>query len=65
MFVETLYFSLMLGTSFLPNIGGYIDPGSGSIVIQLIIGALVGVGITMKIYWYKLKNLVSKFNKND
>jgi len=28
----------------------YLDPGSGSIVIQAIIGALVGVGITVKIY---------------
>jgi len=33
----------------------YIDPGSGSIIIQAIIGALVGVGITVKIYWYKIK----------
>lgn len=33
----------------------YIDPGSGSIIIQAIIGALIGVGITVKIYWVKLK----------
>ena len=37
------------------NILLYIDPGSGSIIIQAIIGALVGVGITAKIYWYKIK----------
>jgi hypothetical protein len=33
----------------------YIDPGTGSIVFQAIIGALVGVGITLKIYWIKIK----------
>ena len=33
----------------------YIDPGTGSIVFQAIIGALVGLGITIKIYWYKIK----------
>jgi len=33
----------------------YIDAGSGSVVIQMIIGALVGVGITLKLYWYKFK----------
>jgi len=33
----------------------YIDPGSGSIIAQAIIGALIGVVITVKIYWLKLK----------
>jgi len=41
----------------------YIDPGTGSIVIQAIIGALVGVGITLKIYWYKIKEKL--FLKNN
>jgi len=43
----------------------YIDPGSGSLVIQIIIGALVGVGITVKIYWYRLKGFISNINKKD
>lgn len=33
----------------------YIDPGSGSVVIQMLIGALVGVGIAVKVFWVKLK----------
>ena len=65
MFIEALYFSLILGGSFLPNIGGYIDPGSGGLVIQMIIGALVGIGITLKIYWYKLKNLIFNVKNKD
>ena len=43
----------------------YIDPGSGSLVIQIIIGALVGAGITIKIYWYKLKEKIFHINKKD
>ena len=43
----------------------YIDPGSGSIIIQAIIGALVGVGITIKVYWAKIKmSLENKFSKS-
>ena len=42
----------------------YIDPGTGSIVIQAMIGALVGVGITLKIYWYKIKEKLLEKN-ND
>ena len=33
----------------------YIDPGSGSMIFQMLIGVLVGVGITIKIYWTRLK----------
>jgi len=43
----------------------YIDPGTGSLVIQVILGALVGVGITVKIYWYKIKEKISHINKKD
>jgi len=44
---------------FVSDAYAYIDPGSGSMIIQIIIGALVGVGITLKIYWYKLKEKLS------
>jgi len=40
----------------------YIDAGSGSIILQVIIGFLAGLGITIKIYWYKIKQ---KFKKNN
>ena len=33
----------------------YLDAGTGSVVIQALIGVLVGVGISLKIYWYKIK----------
>ena len=41
----------------------YIEPGTGSIIIQGLIGALVGVVITLKIYWYKLKERFSQNSK--
>ena len=50
---------------FLPDILGYIDPGSGSIVIQVIVGALICLGVTMKIYWFKLKSMFFNITKKD
>jgi len=47
------------------NAYAYLDPGTGSLVIQLIIGALAGVGITIKVYWVKIKEKIStKFSRN-
>ena len=42
---------------FVSDVYGYIDPGTGSIVLQALVGALVGIGITLKIYWHKFKEL--------
>ena len=33
----------------------YIDPGTGSLLIQSIIGAIAAFAVTMKLYWHKLK----------
>ncbi len=49
----------------LESVFNYLDPGSGSIIIQAIIGALVGVGITLKIYWYKIKEKIMKPNRSN
>ncbi len=38
----------------------YLDPGSGSFLIQLLIAGLVGVGFFVKVYWKKIKGLFSR-----
>jgi hypothetical protein len=34
---------------------GYIDPGTGSLIVQSVIGAIAAIGVTLKLYWHKLK----------
>ena len=44
----------------------YLDPSSGSLVVQMILGALVGIGVTLKIYWYKIKERLGRIkNKTN
>jgi len=33
----------------------YLDPGSGSLIIQLVIGALLAIGLTIRIFWSRIK----------
>ena len=33
----------------------YLDPGSGSVLVQIIIGAVLGVGVAVRIFWSKIK----------
>lgn len=32
----------------------YIDPGTGSIILQAIIGAVVGAAIAIKLFWHRI-----------
>ena len=49
---------------FVSDAYAYIDPASGSMFIQVIIGALVGVGITLKLYWAKIRFKLSMIRAN-
>ena len=55
---------LTLSQFFISDSYAYLDPASGSMFIQVIIGALVGVGITMKLYWAKIRFKFSTIRAN-
>lgn len=45
---------------FVHEISNYIDPGSLSSFIAILIGAIAGAGMTLKLYWFKIKQKVMK-----
>jgi hypothetical protein len=43
----------------------YIDPGTGSYVIQILIAAFISISFAVKIFWKKIKTFFRKlFKKN-
>ena len=38
----------------------YIDPGSGSIIVQAIIAAVLFLGVFTKLFWKKLTSLFKR-----
>ncbi len=38
----------------------YLDPGSGSFIIQMLLAGLLGAAVAVRIYW---KKIVAFFNK--
>lgn len=38
----------------------YIDPGSGSILLQIILGSVLGAGVLIKVFWKKILSLFGK-----
>jgi hypothetical protein len=43
----------------------YLDPGSGSFLIQLLIAAVAGAGIAIAIGWGRIKRLFKKNKQVD
>jgi hypothetical protein len=35
----------------------YLDPGSGSMLVQLLVGGVAAAAVAIKLYWYKLLRL--------
>ena len=56
--VRFIVFAVLV-TAWLPAFA-YIDPGSGSAIMSLIIGLFVALGLMVKTYWYKLKALFTR-----
>ncbi len=38
----------------------YLDPGSGSIVLQVLLAGLMAVGIIIKVFWKKIKGIFTR-----
>jgi hypothetical protein len=57
---------LISGLFLLPLCGySYIDLGSGSYIIQLLIAGFVGFSLSIRIFWKKIKSRLSKKTKTD
>jgi len=41
----------------------YLDPGSGSLIIQVLIASLLAIGIALRASWSKIQSLLGKKNK--
>ena len=38
---------------FVSDAYAYLDPGTGTAILQALVGCLIGVGVAVKIYWKK------------
>jgi hypothetical protein len=42
----------------------YLDPGSGSMILQILAGGLAAVAVTAKLYWRRLMRFL-RIRKDD
>lgn len=54
-------FFVLLCLIFPQNVYGYLDPGTGSYILQIGLALLFGVLIAIKIFWSKVKIFLVNF----
>jgi uncharacterized membrane protein len=63
--MRVFYLTFCLLLFNIHNAYAYLDPGTGSIILQALIGFIAAIGATVGLYWQKFKFLIKKiFTKN-
>lgn len=65
----TPFLGVLLALPFCEAVHSYIDPGSGSLVIQAVIGAVAAMAVAMGMFWKQIKafavSVFSRFGKRE
>jgi hypothetical protein len=56
----TVFLMLMISDAV-----AYLDPGTGSMLLQVILGGIAAVGVAIKLYWHKLRAAFGMAKKPD
>ena len=43
----------------------YLDPGTGSMLLQVILGGVAAVAVAVKLFWYKIRAAVGLGKKSS
>jgi drug/metabolite transporter (DMT)-like permease len=69
--IFTALFAALLLHSFvfLANAHAYLDPGTGSYILQMLVAGLLGAAFAIKIFWMRIRRfftgVFSRGNRND
>lgn len=59
-------FALFMGNGLAPPAPAYayLDPGTGSMILQMILGGVAGILVVGKLYWQRIKEFFGEKSKH-
>jgi hypothetical protein len=65
-----MYFATILAAAWLLLVTAtpayaYLDPGSGGMIVQLLLGGLAGAGVLVRLFWNRVRKLVGLEKPDD
>jgi hypothetical protein len=55
LFIPRHTFSVIVLVLFTDSAFAYLDPGTGSMLIQVVLGGIAAVGVALKLFWHKIR----------
>lgn len=55
-----VYLATCLSLLFIAPASAYIDPGSGSIIFQAVVGGALAVGVGIKVFWGRIVSFIRR-----
>lgn len=63
--MKILFFTYMVLVALTNNAHAYLDPGTGSYVLQTVIAGILGGLFTLKIWWRRIAAFFSRIFKGQ
>ena len=62
--IKIIFIGIILYYLIMPTSArAYIDPGTGSYIVQVVIGVLLGVILSIRIFWIHIISFIKKLSK--
>ena len=58
-------FTAILSLLMFTDAVAYLDPGTGSMLLQVILGGIAAVAVAFKLYWHKLRAALGMAKKEQ
>ena len=59
------FFATVLLLLMFTDAEAYLDPGTGSMLLQVILGGIAAIGVAIKLYWHKLRAAFGMAKKEE
>jgi hypothetical protein len=55
----------MFGAIYVQPVGAYLDPGSGSLIIQFLLASIVGILFVIRQFWGRIISFIKRLVGSD
>ena len=62
--VGRVFGAVLIGLCGVQPAHAYIDPGTGGMILQLLLGGIAGALVVVKLYWHKARSIFSRNSKS-
>ena len=60
---QVAFLTVCLSLLVIPSASAYIDPASGSLIFQVVVGAAMAVSLAVKVFWRRIVDFFARLKR--